>query len=377
MPDFSPRSGTIEERLLHDRPFLSVRNLRTYFFQDEGIVKAVDGASFDITAGKTLGIVGESGCGKSVTARSILRLVQKPGRLVGGQILYRSSTESGQEREVDLAQLDPTGERIRQIRGNEVALIFQEPMSSFSPVHTVGSQIVEVLLLHTSLSRQEARNRAVELLANVGIPLPDRRVDEYPHQLSGGLRQRAMIAMALACSPRLLIADEPTTSIDVTTQAQILALLKKLQDDAGMAIMFITHDLGVIAEVADEVIVMYLGQIVERAPVDELFHNPKHPYTRALLRSIPTVHATPRGELPTIIGSVPHPYNRPAGCPFHPRCESFMPGVCDQKEPQLLPVGENRSVSCLLYFEEAEEGGWRLSDEPIDPDGPASRLAQS
>lgn len=332
-----------------EKPFLSVRNLRTHFFQDEGIVRAVDGASFDICSGQTVGIVGESGCGKSVTARSILRLVQKPGRIVEGQILYRSRAESGQELEIDLAQLKATGKEMRRIRGKEIALIFQEPMSSFSPVHTIGEQIMEVLLLHTDLKKEEVRSRTIELLREVGVPMPEKRIDEYPHQLSGGLRQRAMIAMALACNPRLLIADEPTTAIDVTTQAQILQLLKKLQADTGMAIMFITHDLGVIAEIADEVIVMYLGQVVERAPVDELFHDPKHPYTRALLRSIPTIHEERRGALPTLVGSVPHPYNRPSGCPFHPRCDSFMPGLCDRREPQLLPVGENQAVSCLLY----------------------------
>jgi peptide/nickel transport system ATP-binding protein len=342
--------------------------LKTHFFQDEGVIKAVDGASFDIYAGKTLGIVGESGCGKSVTARAILRLVQKPGRIVDGQILYRSQTESGQASELDLAQIDPTGAEIRKIRGSEVALIFQEPMSSFSPVHTIGSQIVEALLLHTDLSRKDALDRTIELLREVGIPLPEKRVNEYPHQLSGGLRQRAMIAMALSCSPRLLIADEPTTAIDVTTQAQILQLLKRLQADTDMAIMFITHDLGVIAEIADEVIVMYLGQVVEHAPVDALFHNPKHPYTRALLRSIPTVHATPRGELPTIVGSVPHPYNRPAGCPFHPRCGSFMPGECDQQEPPLLSIDENRSASCLLYSEQSEDDTWITRAQPFDSD---------
>lgn len=364
---FAPTNGREESTPVRNTPFLSVRNLRTYFFQDEGIVKAVDGASFDIYEGSTLGIVGESGCGKSVTARSILRIVQKPGRIVDGQILYRTLDNAGQEQEIDLAQVDPTGQRIRRIRGKEIGLIFQEPMSSFSPVHTVGSQIMESILLHTNLNQEEARSRAVDLLRKVGIPLPERRCDEYPHQLSGGLRQRAMIAMALACGPRLLIADEPTTSIDVTTQAQILRLLNQLQADTGMTIMFITHDLGVIAEVADEVIVMYLGQVVEHAPVDELFHDPKHPYTRALLKSIPSVHAEPRSELPTIVGSVPHPHNRPTGCPFHPRCESFMPGICDVQEPQLLPVNRNQSVSCLLYHEQTENGEWIKKEDTPEP----------
>lgn len=366
MSETNVYSGMNQRESAHDNPFLSVRNLKTYFFQDEGVVKAVDGASFDICAGKTVGIVGESGCGKSVAARSILRLVQKPGRIVHGQILYRRHEEDGRQHEVDLAQIDDRGKEIRKIRGNEIALIFQEPMSSFSPVHTIGSQIVEMLRLHTDLSREEALVRTVGLLRKVGVPLPEKRIEEYPHQLSGGLRQRAMIAMALSCNPRLLIADEPTTAIDVTTQAQILELLKVLQADTGMAVIFITHDLGVIAEIADEVIVMYLGQVVERAPVHDLFHDPKHPYTGALLRSIPTIHAAPRGELPTIVGSVPHPYNRPAGCPFHPRCESFMPGICDRLEPQLLSIGENQSVSCHLYSEVSGAGVRATGDKPSE-----------
>lgn len=359
---------TIGNEIAGNRPIVSVRDLKVHFFQDEGVVKAVDGVSFDLYEGQTLGVVGESGCGKSVTARAILRLVQKPGRIVGGQILYHRKTKTGEESVLDLAQVKATGKEIRQIRGKEVGFIFQEPMTSFSPVHTIGAQIIEVLLLHTDLDRKEARDRAIELLREVGIPLPEKRIDEYPHQLSGGLRQRAMIAMALACRPRLLIADEPTTAIDVTTQAQILQLLKKLQAEKGMAVMFITHDLGVIAEIADEVIVMYLGRVVERASVDDLFHNPKHPYTQALLRSIPTVHETPEGELPTIVGSVPHPYNRPSGCPFHPRCDAFMPGLCDRLEPQLLPVGDRQAVSCFLYHESTGDGRWTLREQPLRPD---------
>ncbi|MCL4535349.1 MAG: ABC transporter ATP-binding protein [Bacteroidetes bacterium] len=331
------------------QPLLSVRNLKTYFQSDEGLTKAVDGASFDIYPGKTVGVVGESGCGKSVTARSILRIVEKPGRIVDGQILLRRSDAKGQEGKVDLAKLPSGGREMRAIRGKEIGLVFQEPMTSFSPVHTVGSQIIEAILLHQKLSKREARERAIELLRLVGIPKPERRVGEYAFELSGGLRQRAMIAMALSCDPRLLIADEPTTALDVTTQAQILDLLQQLQDQRGMAVMLITHNLGVVAETADEVVVMYLGRVVEEGPVDEIFHTPRHPYTKALLKSIPSLHSAPRVKLPTISGSIPHPFNRPSGCAFHPRCSSFIPGTCDQQEPALAAVTDTQSVSCFLY----------------------------
>src|SRR5262245_53860197 len=323
---------------------LDVRGLATHFFSDEGVVKAVDGASFSIAPGRTLGVVGESGCGKSVAARSILRIVERPGRIVAGEILWRPG-----EAAVDLARLDEDGDRIRAIRGAEIGLVFQEPMTSFSPVHTIGAQIVETLALHRRLSRREARDRAVELLRRVGLPNPEQRVDSYPFQLSGGLRQRAMIAMALACEPRLLIADEPTTALDVTTQAQILDLLRRLRRENGMAMMLITHNLGVVAEMCDEVVVMYLGRVVERGAVDAIFHDPKHPYTRALLGSIPSVDAPARARLPTIAGSIPHPQARPAGCPFHPRCPSFMAGTCDRHEPRLRPTPGGNDVSCFLH----------------------------
>ena len=324
---------------------LSVQNLKTYFYQDEGVVKAVDGASFNVYAGKTLGIVGESGCGKSVTAQSILRIVDRPGRIVDGKILMNRADGS----ELDLTKLDANSREIRAIRGAEIGLVFQEPMTSFSPVHTVGNQLIETIQLHSSMSKSEARARAVEVMRNVGVPKPERRIDEYAFELSGGLRQRAMIAVALSCDPRLLIADEPTTALDVTTQAQILELLSQLQQQRGMAIMLITHNLGVVAEMADHVVVMYLGRVVEEGPVDDIFHDPKHPYTQALLRSIPSIESTPRVKLPTISGSVPHPYNRPTGCPFYPRCTKFMPGTCDKKEPNLLPVNDHQKVSCFLY----------------------------
>jgi peptide/nickel transport system ATP-binding protein len=333
-------------------PILSVRDLATYFFAEEGVVKAVDGASFDLHAGRTLGIVGESGCGKSVTARSILRIVERPGRIVRGEIhLRRPALGAGTEETVDVARLDPESREMRQIRGGEIGLVFQEPMTSFSPVHTIGNQMIETIQLHLGLDARPARERAIDLLRQVGIPKPERRVDEYAFQLSGGLRQRAMIATALSCGPRVLIADEPTTALDVTTQAQILDLLRHLQAREGMAIILITHNLGVVAEMCDEVVVMYLGRVVERGPVDAIFHAPQHPYTQALLRSIPSIQAEVRTKLPTIAGSIPHPHNRPPGCPFHPRCVEWIRGTCERHEPELLPVGgvPGVAVSCFLH----------------------------
>ncbi len=329
---------------------LSVRDVRTYFFQDEGTVKAVDGATFDVAKGKTLGIVGESGCGKSVTTQTILRLVEKPGRVVSGEItLYQADGEA-----TNLLELNPNGQEMRCIRGGEIGLVFQEPMTSFSPVHTIGEQIIEAIMLHMPVNRKEARKIGIEALRSVGIPKPERRIDEYSFELSGGLRQRAMIAVALSCKPRLLIADEPTTALDVTTQAQILDLLRKLQNENNMAIMLITHNLGVVAEMADDVVVMYLGRVVEEGPVDDIFHRPLHPYTKALLQSIPSIDSQPRVKLPTISGSIPHPYNRPGGCPFHPRCESYVPGRCDKAEPALVQVNERQRASCFLYEGEKE-----------------------
>jgi peptide/nickel transport system ATP-binding protein len=331
-------------------PLLSVRNLKTYFAQDEGTVKAVDGVNLDLYPGATLGIVGESGCGKSVTARSILRIVDRPGRIVAGEIHFRRpAANGGPSATVDLARLDSNGSEMRSIRGAEIALIFQEPMSSFSPVHTVGNQIIEAILLHQKLSRREARDRAIDMLKRVGVSSPEERVDQLSNQLSGGLRQRAMIAMALSCHPTLLIADEPTTALDVTTQTQILELMRRLQREDGMAIMLITHDLGVVAEMATDVAVMYLGRVVEQAPVDAIFHAPRHPYTRALLRSIPRMRSRSRERLTPIAGAVPHPYDRPTGCPFHPRCAEFMAGRCDREAPVLKPVGDRHAVSCFLY----------------------------
>jgi peptide/nickel transport system ATP-binding protein len=334
-PPAAPRSGA---------PILSVRELKTYFHLDEGIVRAVDGVSFDVRPGRTLGIVGESGCGKSITARSILGIVDRPGRVESGEIWLDADTGA-----VDLARLAPDSAQMRAIRGKEIALIFQEPMASFSHYYTVGNQIMEGIRQHSDATRDQAHARAIELLRIVGVPQPERRVDEYPFQLSGGLRQRVMIAMALACDPRVLIADEPTTALDVTTQAQILDLLRGLQRQRGLALILITHDMGVIAEMADDVVVMYLGRAVEKGPVDDIFHAPKHPYTRALLRSIPSIMAVPRTKLATLGGSIPHPFNRPAGCPFHPRCPEFMPDVCDRAVPPTLTEDDGREVSCFLY----------------------------
>jgi peptide/nickel transport system ATP-binding protein len=332
--------------MLNDtRPLLSVRNLRTSFFQDEGTTQAVDGASFDVSPGKTVGIVGESGCGKSVTAQSILRIVDRPGRIVAGEIVLTRADGS----QTDLVKLEANGREMRSIRGGDIGLVFQEPMTSFSPVHTIGAQLIEAVLLHNAVSEKEARRRGIEALRSVGIPKPERRIDEYSFELSGGLRQRAMIAVALSCDPRLLIADEPTTALDVTTQAQILDLLRKLQRERGMAIMLITHNLGVVAEMADDVVVMYLGRVVEQGNVDDIFHDPKHPYTKALLQSIPSIDSVPKLKLATISGSIPHPFNRPTGCPFYPRCVSFMAGRCDVEVPLLQPVGDGRTVSCFLY----------------------------
>jgi oligopeptide/dipeptide ABC transporter ATP-binding protein len=331
-------------------PLLSVRNLHVSFRLDEGTVRAVDGVSFDVFPSQVVGIVGESGCGKSVTMRAVLQLIDPPGRITGGEILYRNGAKS-----VDLTRLSPRGREMRDLRGAEIALIPQEPMAAFSPVHTVGSQIIEAIMLHERLGRDEARAKTGELFRDVGIAMPEARIDAYSWQLSGGLRQRAMIAMALSCKPRLLIADEPTTAIDVTTQAQILALLRELQHKYQTAIIFITHDLGVIAQMANYVVVMYLGRIMEEGPVDEIFHAPRHPYTKALLRSIPSLQTETRSVLPVIAGTLPHPFNRPSGCPFHPRCEEIVLDRCAHAVPALHSLGPRQAVSCFRYSDRAEQ----------------------
>ncbi|MHA4820076.1 ABC transporter ATP-binding protein [Streptomyces aculeolatus] len=329
-----------------DRPLLDISGLKTHFDTPEGTVRAVDGVSFTVPRGKTVCVVGESGCGKSVTARSVLGLVEEPGRIVAGSI--RFAGEAGDE-PVDLAALDPRGTQIRAVRGGRIGMVFQEPMAALSPLYTIGDQLVEAIRLHLPLTREAARTRAVGLLKRVGIPAADKRIDAYSFQMSGGMCQRAMIAIALACDPALLIADEPTTALDVTTQARILDLLADIQADTGTSVLFITHDLGVVAEIADEVVVMYLGTVVEQGPVDAVFHDPKHPYTRALLGSVPRMGAGARQRLATIRGHVPHPSERPDGCPFHPRCDSAVAGVCDTAQPPETALPERQRVRCVLY----------------------------
>ena len=327
---------------------LEVTNLKTYFFIEQGVVRAVDGVSFTLEAGRTLGIVGESGCGKSVTSRTIMRLLSPSlARIVEGAITYYPA----EGEPIDLAQLDPFGDQIRDIRGNEIAMIFQEPMTSLNPVYTIGHQIMEAILLHQEATKAQARKQAIEMLRLVGIPLPEQRVDQYPHQFSGGMRQRAMIAMALSCNPRILIADEPTTALDVTIEAQILDLIQQIQQDSDMALIMITHDLNVIGEVADHVIVMYLGQVVESAPVDEIFDAPKHPYTQGLLNSLPMIGREDRLE--PITGSVPGPHERPRGCAFAPRCPQVM-DRCRVEDPPSFEAGALSQVACWLYAEPIE-----------------------
>jgi peptide/nickel transport system ATP-binding protein len=333
---------------------VDIKNLKTYFFLDEGTVRAVDGIDMQIKRSKTLGVVGESGCGKSVTARSILRIVPKPGRIVEGEItLYHvfEDDKSCITDEVRLTDLDPRGAEIRSIRGCQITLVPQEPMMSLSPVHTLSNQIVEAIILHQNVSKSEAREKAIEMLDLVGMPQPSRTIDRYPHELSGGMRQRGVIAMALSCHPSLLIADEPTTALDVTTEAQILHLMRRLQDEMGMAILYITHNLGVVAQMAEEVVVMYLGKVVEQADVDTIFHNPLHPYTRALLQSIPRLgqRTRDRQRLASISGMVPDPYAIPKGCAFHPRCSEVMARVCNQQYPPLVEVEPGHKVRCFSH----------------------------
>jgi len=335
---------------------LLIRDLKIYFPTDEGVVKAVDGVNFDIFPGMTLGVVGESGCGKSTVGRGILQILDIPGRVEQGSTIIWRRNENGNVREIHIENEGTNSKTMRQIRGEDISLVFQEPMTSFSPVHTIGAQMVEMLRLHTDLTKKQCWERSIELLASVGIPMPQQRVSEFSFQLSGGLRQRAMIAMALACNPKLLIADEPTTALDVTTQAQILDLLRSLQAKNKMAIMLITHNLGVIAEMADRVVVMYLGRAVEEGPIDDVFHSPQHPYTQGLLRSIPSIYGGSVKRLPSIPGWIPHPFNRPSGCTFRPRCPSYMPGVCNAYDPKFLKIeGSEQSVSCFLHHAPSEE----------------------
>jgi peptide/nickel transport system ATP-binding protein len=319
---------------------LEVRNLQTHFPTRTGLVRAVDGVSFHLDRGELLGLVGESGCGKSMTALSVMRLIAPPGKIVNGEILFDGK---------DLLKLSES--EMREMRGDDIAMIFQDPMTSLNPVFTVGEQIAEAVRLHRKMSRKQARQATIEAMREVAIPDPARRVDDYPHQLSGGMRQRVMIAMALACNPKLLIADEPTTALDVTIQAQILELLDELRKQRELAVLLITHDLGVVAEVADRVAVMYTGRIVEESPVDELFARPKHPYTEGLLRSVPKLSSTQviqKERLETIEGVVPRPTDLPPGCHFAPRCPHRMPR-CTAEEIPLYQLDGDVEVRCVLY----------------------------
>ena len=328
---------------------LEIKNLKTHFMLETGTIRAVDGVDLTISRGKTLGVIGESGCGKSVTAHSILRLTPSPpGKIVDGEILLHRDGEV-----IDITKLKPTEEAMRDIRGDEIGMIFQEPMTSFGPLHTIGDQIMETILIHQKAgNKREARDQAIDLLRQVGIPNPEQRVDAYPHEFSGGMRQRAMIAMALCCSPLLLIADEPTTSLDVTIEAQILELLTDLQAETGMAIMLISHNLAVVSEMADDIAVMYLGKRVEFGTTDAIFDNPLHPYTQGLWRSIPSVDG-PLEKLVPIPGVVPSPRDLPSGCVFASRCTEFMPGICDQPQPvPIIETDPGHFVACYLYGNE-------------------------
>jgi peptide/nickel transport system ATP-binding protein len=325
-----------------------VEDLRVEFRTSLGTVRALNGVSFNIPRGKTLGVVGESGCGKSITGLSIMQLVPRPGRTVAGKVIFQEKAAS---RPVDLLTMDREGSEMRHIRGKSISMIFQEPMTSLNPCYKIGNQIMEAILLHQTPDKHVAHQRAVEILRKVGMPNPEHIMENYPHQLSGGMRQRAMIAMALSCTPDMLIADEPTTALDVTTEAQILDLMRELQQEIGMSIMFVTHNLGVVAQMCDEVAVMYLGKVVERATVDEIFYDPKHPYTISLLRSIPRLGTRRKEPLEVIRGSIPDPYSTVSGCPFHPRCPSFMPGTCDVLVPGETAIAgaPNHTVRCHLY----------------------------
>jgi oligopeptide/dipeptide ABC transporter ATP-binding protein len=321
---------------------IEVKNLKTNFYTIGGVVRAVNGVDFSIERDRTLGVVGESGCGKSVTALSIMRLIQPPGSIDEGEIRFYQNGKS-----IDLTTLDPKGPAMRSIRGNEIAMIFQEPMTSLNPVFTIGDQIMESIMLHQKLGQKDAKNKAIEMLKAVGIPSPEARIEEYPHQLSGGMRQRAMIAMAISCNPSLLIADEPTTALDVTIQAQVLNLMNALRSEFQAAIMFITHDLGVIAHMADDVIVMYLGRIVESGTAKDIFHDPIHPYTRGLMNSIPSLAETKEKRLIPIEGVVPDLLELSQGCGFESRCPERM-DVCRREIPPLTEIAPGHHSACWL-----------------------------
>jgi peptide/nickel transport system ATP-binding protein len=343
-----------------ENTILRINDLHVYFYTDIGVSKALNGFSFEIPARKVMGVVGESGCGKSVTAITCLRLLPRAGKIIKGDItLYRKVAKPGGQGmmvdEIKLTELDPMGQQIRDIRGDELAMIFQEPMTSLNPSYTVGDQIAETILLHQQVDETEAAKRTVRILDQVGMANPKAIYARYPHELSGGMRQRAMIAMGLSCNPAVLFADEPTTALDVTTEAQILDLMRELQAELGMTIVFITHNLGVVAQMCDAVSVMYLGRIVEQAEIEPIFYNTYHPYTKALLNSIPHAGSRVHNRLQPIRGVVPDPYSSIKGCPFHPRCNSFMPGKCDKAVPGITTVEEGHTVRCFLYSDEVEE----------------------
>jgi peptide/nickel transport system ATP-binding protein len=327
---------------------IEVKNLQVQFKTQVGTVNALNGVSFNIPRGKVLGVVGESGCGKSITGLSIMQLVPRPGRVLSGEILFRDKSGS---QPVNLLSYERQSPEMRHIRGKNISMIFQEPMTSLNPCYTVGNQIMEAIVLHQTPDRLQAKEQTIQILQKVGMPNPAHVFASFPHQLSGGMRQRAMIAMALSCTPDLLIADEPTTALDVTTEAQILDLMRVLQAEIGMSIMFVTHNLGVVAQMCDEVAVMYLGRVVERATVDEIFYDPKHPYTISLLRSIPRLGSQRKEPLEVIQGTIPDPYSQVSGCPFHPRCPSFMQDTCDGLVPDetTVPGPTRHTVRCHLY----------------------------
>jgi peptide/nickel transport system ATP-binding protein len=353
-------------------PLVEIKDLNVEFEVRDGIVHALDGVTFTVNRGETIGVIGESGCGKSVTAKTVMQMVPKPGKITKGEVLYYRKDKYNPDKPIEtirITDLDPDGNEIRKIRGGEFSMIFQEPMSCLTPVYTSGTHIGEALDLHRMLpqtvgdqmaktiqdyrhvSKEEAREISIDMLRKVGLPKPEQRVDSYPHQLSGGQRQRVMIAIALSCQPAMLIADEPTTALDVSIEAQILDLMRELQESVDMAIMFITHNLGVVAEMAKEIVVMYMGKQVERASTVKVFYEAKHPYTRALLESIPKVGKRSSDRLASIKGMVPDPFSLPSGCVFHPRCPSFMPGKCDRIVPNWVEVEKDHWARCLLYEE--------------------------
>lgn len=342
-----PAVSSVATGVDDDAPVVDVRNLQVQFDTSLGVVHAVNGVSLRVPRGKTLGVVGESGCGKSVTAFAIMQLVAEPGRITQGEVILRPRGKPA----VNILTYGKNSDEMRGVRGRHVGMIFQEPMTALNPCYTIGNQIAEAILLHRTNNSAQADAMALDILSRVGLPSPSRLMTTFPHQLSGGMRQRAMIALALSCAPDLLLADEPTTALDVTTQAQILDVMRELQQQIEMSIMFVTHNLGVVAQMCDEVAVMYLGRVVEQATVDELFDSPKHPYTRALMRSIPQLGQNRKSRLEVIQGTIPGQFSRVPGCQFNPRCPDMVPGLCDVQAPTLLSAGNDSKVSCFLHHD--------------------------